>query len=49
MRLSTKDTTDADVGFVNLSISDSRINIKTCIKTPCKNEENRLQTSIKVK
>lgn len=48
LRLSTKDTTDADVGFVNLSTSNSRINIKTCIKTPCKNEENRLQTSIKI-
>ena len=49
LRLSTNNTTDADVGFINLSTSGSHINIKTCIKTPCKKEENRLQTSIKVK
>lgn len=40
---------DKDVGFISLSASGSNIIIKTCIKTPCKKEENRLQTSIKVK
>ena len=40
---------DKDVGFISLGYSGSIIFIKTCIDTPCKKEENRLQTSIKVK
>ncbi len=49
IRLSNSNTTDEDVGFINLSASGSNIIIKTCIKTPCKKEENRLQDSIEVK
>tara|TARA_B100000902_G_C26688011_1_gene611077 strand:+ start:52 stop:534 length:483 start_codon:yes stop_codon:yes gene_type:complete len=48
-RTSSSNTNDEDVGYVSLSASGSNIIIKTCIKTPCKKEENRLQTSIKVK
>ncbi len=46
VRSSNSNTTDEDVGYVNLSVSGSNIIIKTCIKTPCKKEENRLQGSI---
>jgi len=49
VRSSNSNTNDEDVGYVSLSASGSNIIIKTCIKTPCKKEENRLQTSIKVK
>ena len=49
IRLSNSNTTDEDVGFINLSASGSNIIIKTCIKTPCKKEENRLQDSIGIK
>ena len=46
VRSSNNNTTDEDVGYVSLSASGSDIIIKTCIKTPCKKEENRLQASI---
>ena len=46
IRLSNSNTNDEDVGYVSLSGSGSDIIIKTCNKTPCKKEENRLQDSI---
>ena len=46
VRSSSSNTNDEDVGYVSLSASGSNIIIKTCIKTPCKKEENRLQDSI---
>ena len=46
IRKSDSNTNDEDVGYVSLSASGSNIIIKTCIKTPCKKEENRLQDSI---
>ena len=46
LRLSSSNTNDEDVGYISLSASGSNIIIKTCIKTPCKKEENRLQASI---
>jgi hypothetical protein len=49
LRISKNYTLDEDVGYINLSTSGSNIIIKACKKTPCKNDENRLQTSIKVK
>ena len=49
VRSSNNNTTDEDVGYVSLSASGSNIIIKTCIKTPCKKEENRLQDSIGIK
>ena len=45
-RSSSSNTNDEDVGYVSFSASGSNIIIKTCIKTPCKKEENRLQASI---
>ena len=46
VRSSNNNSTDEDVGYVSLSASGSNIIIKTCIKTPCKKKENRLQDSI---
>ena len=40
---------DEDVGYISLSSSGSNVIIKSCNKTPCKKEENRLQSSIEVK
>ena len=46
IRQSDSNNNDVDVGYVSLSASGSNIIIKTCIKTPCRKEENRLQASI---
>ena len=48
VRSSNSNTTDEDVGFINLSASGSNIIIKTCIKTPCRKEENRLQANVSI-
>ena len=49
VRPSNNNTSDEDVGYLNLSSSGSDIIIKSCIKTPCKKEENRLKDSIEIK
>ena len=49
LRISKNNTSDEDVGYISLSASGSNIIIKTCIKIPCKKEENRLQDSIEIK
>lgn len=46
VRSSNNNTSDEDVGYVNLSASGSDIIIKSCIKTPCKKEENRIRAII---
>ena len=46
VRQSDSNNNDVDVGYVSLSASGSDIIIKTCIKTPCKKEENRRQAII---
>ena len=48
VRLSSSNTNDEDVGYINLSASGSTIIIKTCNKTPCKEEENRLQANVSI-
>ena len=48
VRSSSSNTNDEDVGYVSLSSSGSNIIIKSCNKTPCKKEENRLQDSIEI-
>ena len=48
VRSSSSNTKDEDVGYVSLSSSGSNIIIKSCNKTPCKKEENRLQDSIEI-
>ena len=46
IRTSNSSTNDEDVGYISLSASGSNIIIKSCHKTPCNKEENRLQTSV---
>ena len=46
VRISSNNTNDEDLGFISLSASGSDIIIKSCNKTPCNNEANRLQASI---
>ena len=48
VRSSSTNINDDDVGYVSLSSSGSNIIIKSCNKTPCKKEENRLQDSIEI-
>jgi len=48
LRISKNNTSDEDVGFINLSASGSNIIIKTCIKTPCKKEENQQQSTVTI-
>jgi type IV pilus assembly protein PilA len=47
-RSSASNTNDDDVGHVSLSSSGSNIIIKSCNKTPCKNEENRKQSTVSI-
>jgi hypothetical protein len=49
VRSSSSNTNDEDVGYVSLGSSGSNIIIKSCNKTPCKNEENRKQSTVSVK
>ena len=49
IRSSSSNTNDEDVGYVSLSSSGSNIIIKSCNKTPCKNEENRKESIVSVK
>ena len=48
VRPSASNTNDDDVGYVSLSSSGSNIIIKSCNKTPCKNEENRKQSTVSI-
>jgi len=48
VRQSDSNNNDVDVGYVSLSASGSDIIIKTCIKTPCKKEENRRQANVSI-
>ena len=48
LRLSNSNTSDEDVGYTSLSASGSDIIFKTCIKTPCRKEQNRLQANISI-
>ena len=48
IRQSDSNNNDVDVGYVSISSSGSNIIIKSCNKTPCKKEENRLQDSIEI-
>ena len=42
IRSSTSNTSDEDVGFINLSASGSNVIVKSCYKTPCNNSANSL-------
>ena len=49
IRNSDRNEDDKDLGYISVSNLGSTIFIKTCFNTPCKKEENRLQSSIEVK
>ena len=49
VRSSTSNTSDGDVGYINLSASGSDIIIKTCNKTPCNKEANRQSSTVSIK
>ena len=49
IRNSDRNEDDKDLGYISVSNVGSTIFIKTCFNTPCKKEENRLQSSIEVK
>ena len=49
VRISTSNTKDEDVGFVNLSASDSNVIVKSCHKKPCKKSDNRQESTIEIK
>ena len=46
IRNSDSNNDDKDLGYISVSTTESKVIVKTCIKTPCKKEENRLQDSI---
>ena len=47
-RSSGSNTNDEDVGYISLSASGSDIFIKSCNKTPCREKENRLQSTVSI-
>ena len=49
IRQSDSNNNDVDVGYVSISASGSNIIIKTCIKRPCRKEENRKQSTVNIK
>ena len=49
VRISTSNTKDEDVGYVNLSASGSDVVVKSCHKKPCSNENNRRSDTIEIK
>ena len=49
VRISTSNTKDEDVGFVNLSASDSNVIVKSCHKKSCSDKNNRLSKTIEIK
>jgi len=48
IRNSDSNNDDKDLGYISVSTTESKVIVKTCIKTPCRKEENRLQDSIEV-
>ena len=48
IRQSDSNNNDVDVGYVSISASGSNIIIKTCIKRPCRKEENRKQSTVSI-
>ena len=44
-RISTSNTLNKDVGYINLSVSGSVVVVKSCHKKPCSDKNNRLPKS----
>jgi len=49
VRISTSNTKDEDVGYINLSTSGSNVIVKSCHKKPCSNEINRRKNTTEIK
>ena len=50
VRISTSNTKDEDVGYINLSVSGSKVIVKTCHKKPCSENYNRQKhTTLEIK
>ena len=49
VRISTSNTKDEDVGYINLSASDSSVVVKSCHKKPCSDKNNRRSDTIEIK
>ena len=49
IRNSDRNEDDKDLGYISVSNVGSTIFIKTCFNTPCKNEENRKQSTVSIK
>ena len=50
VRISTSNTNDKDVGYINLSVSGSKVIVKTCHKKPCSENYNRQKhTTLEIK
>ena len=49
VRISTSNTKDEDVGYINLSTSGSNVIVKSCHTKPCSNEINRRKNTTEIK
>ena len=49
VRISTSNTKDEDVGYINLSASGSDVVVKSCHTKPCSDEDNRKSDTIEIK
>ena len=49
VRISTSNTKDEDVGYINLSASGSDVVVKSCHTKSCSNENNRRSDIIEIK
>ena len=49
VRISTSNTKDEDVGYVNLSASGSDVVVKSCHTKPCSDEDNRISKTVEIK
>ena len=49
VRISTNNTKDEDVGYINLSASGSDVVVKSCHTKPCSDEDNRKSETIEIK
>ena len=49
VRISTSNTKDEDVGYINLSASGSDVVVKSCHTKPCSDEDNRISKTVEIK
>ena len=49
VRISTSNTKDEDVGYINLSTSGSNVIVKSCHTKPCSDEDNRISKTVEIK